>query len=212
MLRVAVANMTWQQGHDRWLIRSLCNDHDILLLQETKNLDLNALLPDGWRGFIEGPYGSGRREPAFAIRRSRVTVVNSGGLVYAAETSNPGPDRYIRWARFADPAGNVGHFITCHYPLRRDERNQNHMDNVLRNHLGNVPNDMPVIFGGDVNQARGPFANRFNMDRYPGSAAAAGIMLLGTKRVYDVTRAGMLPDGKGRDHTIPFARIWMARG
>lgn len=119
-MRVQTLNLDFHAGSNRLLLRHACKDADILLVQEAKDVDLAAALPEGWRTTQD--LSSPDRAGSAICWNNAVIRVHEHGLILGAKPFIGGKKikmltRWIAWADVTDlDTGAVARVFSCHYP------------------------------------------------------------------------------------------------
>lgn len=119
-LHVRSANLDFALGGDRAYLAWLCENHDVLLVQEAKDRVLANILPDGWLS-LQDTTDESTRGSAIAVRTETVRV-NDHGLALGAKPFIRSKKigmltRYIAWAELTERASDeAGLFLSAHFP------------------------------------------------------------------------------------------------
>lgn len=190
-LRVMTANLNWARGRDKNQLRHLTDSADILLLQEANDVDLDRLLPRGWKS-NQNMRSSGTMGSAIAWNASKLgNNIGRSGLAFGATQSSGGRNLNTRYLSYLDTNlnGQQVRLISGHFPLNRLGSKSQFEDN-LREVIQGRPKGSEWLFGTDANQSVSALARRLN-----GIASASGI--IGQIRSKGLRAGGMFVDRWG---------------
>lgn len=163
-LRAKSANLDFALGGDKAYLAWLCEDADVLLVQEAKDRVLANILPDGWTS-LQDTTDESTMGAAIAVRDAAVKVHNHG-LTLGAKPIIGGKrigmlPRYIAWAELEEIAsGEGGLFISAHFPPWRFRALQPGYEKRLR-YL--IRQHSAVVMGTDANQPVDRLAKRLGL-------------------------------------------------
>ncbi|MGZ4560030.1 MAG: N-acetylmuramoyl-L-alanine amidase [Mycobacteriaceae bacterium] len=164
-MRVTSANLDFALGNDREYIAWLCQDADVLLVQEAKDRVLANLLSEGWTSLQDTSDGA-HMGTAIAVRDATVEVTDHG-LALGAKPLIGGKHvgmltRYIAWAELTERAtGESGRFISPHFPPGRFRVLQPGYEKNLR---ALMYGRRDIVIGTDANQPIDQLAKRLGFE------------------------------------------------
>ena len=167
MIRVVSANMDFAARHDRDYLALLCENADVLLLQEAKTFRLADLLPEGWVALQDttdpGRMGSCIAYRAAAFKAATPLRLSVGARPFVLGRRIGMLTRWIAEAHLIDTEGRPWHAVSAHLPPKRFAALQPGMARRLRRAVRGRP---WAVVGTDANQPIDDLADLLGMKAY----------------------------------------------
>lgn len=169
-LRITTANIDFAVGGDKRYLAHLCEGADVLLLQEAKNVNLRAALPDGWVS-LQDDASEATRGSCIAYREATVARrwhgFSIGARPWIAARRIGMLERWIARAGLTEIAtGRKFTAISAHFPPARFRVLQPGMGRNLKRVVTKQQRKWPVVIGTDANQPIGGLAHALGLEAF----------------------------------------------